>query len=338
VTPDEGPSRAFPEGETAAPIAVDRTLARLVRKRAKKLAALVPEVLGAGDPRAVHDARVWSRRLQQAVAALSPKPRSGKVRRLRREMRRIRRVLGEWRNCDVGLELVERQLRRSRSEAKRRAWTFVRDHLLEKRDAAMARARKRLGRHDVARSVSLADGLFAAPLEGGPEALMKRLRASVAGAVVTWQAALARARGTRAAGDLHALRVATKGLRYRTELLRDVGQKRVKGQLERLEDLQEALGAWHDRELLDAAVAEAVAHAAVQPDELPTARALLSALEAGRGRQARDVERILRLATEHAGRDEMILWNAPHSPPTPASPLGPEVSDGGEGRKDEVTS
>lgn len=336
--PDEGPARAFSEVETDDPIPIHRALTRLVRKRAKKLAALVPEVLGAGDARAVHDARVWSRRLQQAMAALFPKPRSGKVRRLRRETRRIRRVLGEWRNCDVELELVERQQRRSRSEAKRRAWTFVRDHLLKKRDAEMTRARKKLRRHDVGRSVSLAHGLLDHPVEGGPEALMQRLRASVARAVVKWQAALARARDTRAAGDLHALRIATKGLRYRTELLRDVGQKRVKGQLERLEDLQEALGAWHDRQLLDEAVAEAMAHAAIQPDELPTARALLAALEADRGRQARDVERILRLATEHAGRDEMIQWNAPHSPRTPSSPLGPEVSAGGEGRKDEVTS
>jgi CHAD domain len=73
-------------------------LARLLRKRVKKFVALAPEVRADANPKTVHDVRVWSRRLQQAVSAFFPKPRSGKVRRLRRTPRRIRRVLGEWRN------------------------------------------------------------------------------------------------------------------------------------------------------------------------------------------------------------------------------------------------
>ena len=71
---------------------------RLLRKRVKKFVALVPAVLTAKDPEVVHDARVAGRRLQQAVSAFFPKPRSGKARQLRRTARRVRRALGDWRD------------------------------------------------------------------------------------------------------------------------------------------------------------------------------------------------------------------------------------------------
>ena len=128
-----------PLADTPDSIAIHRALTRLLRKRVKRFVALAPEVRADANPKTVHDVRVWSRRLQQAISAFFPKPRSGKVRRLRRTPRRIRRVLGEWRNCDVLLEIVARQQRRTRSEAKRRAWGFVRDYLLQKRSKEVAR-------------------------------------------------------------------------------------------------------------------------------------------------------------------------------------------------------
>ena len=86
--------------------AIRRALARLLRKRVKKFVALAPQVSAQANPKIVHDVRVWSRRLQQAVSAFFLKQRSGKVRRLRRTPRQIRRALGEWRNCDVLLKMV----------------------------------------------------------------------------------------------------------------------------------------------------------------------------------------------------------------------------------------
>ena len=79
-----------PPAETPDSIAIHRALTRLLRKRVKKFVALAPEVHAEANPKTVHDVRVWSRRLQQAVSAFFPKPRSGKVRRLRRTPRRIR--------------------------------------------------------------------------------------------------------------------------------------------------------------------------------------------------------------------------------------------------------
>ena len=131
--PAESPA-AMPDS-----LAIHRALRRLLRKRVKRFVALAPELRADANPKTIHDVRVWSRRLQQAISAFFPKPRPGKVRRLRRTPRRIRRMLGEWRNCDVLLEIVARQQRRTRSEAKRRAWGFVRDYLLQKRSKEVAR-------------------------------------------------------------------------------------------------------------------------------------------------------------------------------------------------------
>jgi CHAD domain-containing protein len=293
------PPATAPVAETPDSMAIRRALARLLRKRAKKFVALAPQVRAEANPKTIHDVRVWSRRLQQAVSAFFPKPRSGKVRRLRRTPRRIRRALGEWRNCDVLLEMVARQQRRTRSEAKRHAWGFVRDYLLQKRNKEVARAEKKLSRRDLGDYAALAQKLIRRPPEESPEILMQRLSDSVQGAWTEWQSALARAQETRAVDDLHAFRIATKDLRYRTELLYDVGHRQLKTQLRWLADLQDAIGVWHDRQVLDQAVAEAVARAEILLNELPTARILLVELEKDRSRQAEDIGKIFRLAIAH---------------------------------------
>ena len=105
--------------------------------------------------------------------------------------------------------------------------------------------------------------------------------------------------------DLHAFRIATKDLRYRTELLYDVGHRQLKAQLKWLADLQDAIGVWHDRQVLDQAVAEAVARADILLNELQSARILLAELETDRSRQAQDVEKIFRLAIEHPEYKQM---------------------------------
>jgi CHAD domain-containing protein len=309
---------AAPLPATPDSIAIHRALTRLLRKRIKKFVALAPAACADANPKTVHDVRVWSRRVQQAVGAFFPKPRSGKVRRLRRTPRRIRRALGEWRNCDVLLEIVERRQRRTRSDAKRRAWGFVRDYLLQKRAKEVTRAGKKLLRQELGDYAALAQKLLGRPAEERPELLMQRLCDSVEGAWTEWQSALTRAQESRAVGDLHAFRIATKDLRYRTELLYDVGHKEIKAQLKWLAELQESLGVWHDRQVLHQAVAEAVARAEVLLNELPTARILLAELETDRSRESEDVEKIFRLSVEQP--EHKKSWG--QNPLTPhASPL-----------------
>lgn len=306
---------AAPIAERPDSEAVRRALTRLLRKRVKKFVALAPDLRADADPKTVHNVRVWSRRLQQAVGAIFPKPRSGKVRRLRRTPRRIRRALGEWRNCDVLLEMVARQQRRTRSEAKRRAWEFVRDYLLQRRTKEVARAGKRLLRQDLESYAALARRLLGQSPDESPEILMRRLVDSVQKAWGKWQSALTRAQETHAVKDLHAFRVATKDLRYRTELLYAVGHREIKAHLKWLAELQDAIGVWHDRQVLYQAVAKAVARAEVLLNELSTVRILLAQLEKDRSLQTKDVEKIFRLAMEHAGNYQMESSSETHATP-----------------------
>ena len=314
-----GAAQASHPAETPDSLTVGRALTRLLRKRVKKFVALAPAVRADAEPKAIHDVRVWSRRLQQAVGALFPKPRSGKVQRLRRTPRRIRRALGEWRNCDVLLEMVAKQERRTRSEAKRQAWAFVRDYLRQQRGKEVARAEKKLLRQDLGDFAALAQRLLGQPTEETPEVLTARLRDSAQRAWSKWQTALSRAQETQAVEDLHGFRIATKDLRYRIELLYDLGERQLKARLKWLADLQEALGIWHDRQVLHQAVAEALAHAEVLLNEMQAARILLAELEKDRSLQAKEVEKIFRLAMEPPGSLEMSSWSETDATPKPTA-------------------
>ena len=107
------------------------------------------KVLKGDDADAIHDMRVASRRLQQVLDLLYPKPRPQELRRLRRQIRRCRQVLGDVRNCDVLLEIVGRSLGRKRS-ARREAWTAVQHFLLMRRSESFLRAMRKFGKINLA--------------------------------------------------------------------------------------------------------------------------------------------------------------------------------------------
>lgn len=270
-----------------------KVLARVVRKRLSKFVALLPGVFAGEDPEAVHDLRVWSRRLQQALVMFFAKPRPGKVRRLRRSLRRVRGALGEWRNCDVQLELVGRECRRTRSQARRRAWSLFREYLFEKRARQVAAARRDLLKHDLAgfaaNTKELSEGVLE---EGPPEGLTEPLRASLEAARARWQSSLAQAQQTRQAVDIHQFRIATKRLRYRIELMHDLGNKEARPLLGYLKEVQEALGRWHDRQAFYQALAEAVARPEFLVRESNAARTLLVELAKSGARQLTSLEDI----------------------------------------------
>jgi len=307
------PAPALP-GASSASVDAGKSLTRLLRNRAKKFVGLVPQVHAEADPKIIHDVRVWSRRLQQTLDAMFAKPRSGKVRRLRRTPRRIRRVLGEWRNCDVLLEIVARQQRRARSQAKRQAWEFVRDYLAQKRAKEVARACKKLQREDIGDYAARVERVVSQASAESADILIQRLDDSVQEASIAWQSALARAQESRAVDDLHAFRIATKVLRYRTELLYDVGAKPLKAQLKWLANVQDAIGVWHDRQVFDRTVAEALAQAQVLLNQMQTVRLLLAELEKDRSRQADEVKRIFRLALAPVENHQIGSSSENHAP------------------------
>ena len=145
--------------------------------------------------------------------------------------------------------------------------------------------------------------------------LVQRLDDSVQEASIAWQSALARAQASRAVDDLHAFRIATKVLRYRTELIYDVGAKPLRFRLKWLAKVQDVIGVWHDHQVLNRTIAEALARAQVLLNEMPTVRLLLTELEKGRVRQAGEVEKIFRLAREHAENHQIESSRENHASP-----------------------
>ena len=315
---DAQPGPAQGATQTPAGAAMHSALIRILRSRVRKFVTLTPEIRANADGKTIHDARVCSRRLQQAIDALFPKPRSAKARRLRRTPRRVRRALGEWRNCDVLLDIVARQHRRTRSEAKRQAWAFVRDYLMQKRAKEVTRAWKRLRRAELGDYAARAQRVLRKPAGESADILLQRLSDSVQEAALAWQARLGQARESRAAADLHGLRIATKVLRYRSELLYDVGAKHLKPQLKWLAALQEVLGVWHDHQVLHQAVAEALARAEILLNQMPAVRILLAEVEKDRILQAKEVEKVVLLAMGPPGNPPMTGWSETDATPKPS--------------------
>jgi CHAD domain-containing protein len=250
------------------------------------------------DPDIVHDTRVASRRLQQNLTALFPRPRPGNVRRLRKKLKRIRRLLGEWRNCDVLLDLVTNELLHVKNPAHREAWEIIRSHLSAERTHHMTLSQSKIEKVS-AETCKLLEKLRGnLPETHSRQELSKRVSESVQDALGKWKAALSQAETTRNPQDIHTFRIATKRLRYRVEALNKIEPETQESWLDFLKKLQESLGQWHDRQALYQAISEAVAKPDLLLHEPAAVQYLLQQLLNGRETEQKAFEGILSLARE----------------------------------------
>lgn len=200
-----------------------------------------------GDAHGVHQARVASRRLREAVPVLA----AGLDRRVKPVMRRLRaltRALGAVRELDVTLGMVEALREASPDDAAlHQGWAR---HLhAQRRDPARA-LRKALARRERDTLHEVLDDLAEARRQSDdPE----------------WRSVLARRLETRAGAladrvhhtgalyhpeSLHEVRIAGKKLRYVLELAADTGLVRVARALATLKSAQASLGHLHDLDVL----------------------------------------------------------------------------------------
>ena len=302
-------SEARATSVTATP---DRTrLVSLLRKRQRRFGALLANVLGERTPEAVHDLRVWSRRLQQTLAALFPGSRSHRLRSLRRTLRRSRRALGAWRNCDVVLQRLARKQRQTRSPEKRRALALVIDSVRKSRQHEVRRARKKLVRLDLFDLAEQVEALLKAPgaSRDGANASPPDI---ISVAHADWQAALSRALEDRRVENIHSFRIQTKRLRYRIELMRDLGAQDTAAALEWLRSLQDTLGGWHDRLELGRCIAEALATPERLHDQPRMSIILLTELEKEKKLAAVELDGLMREASDSPRRTQFDAWAALH--------------------------
>ena len=229
-----------------------RVTTRLLQQRARALKRHLPAAV-AGDDHAVHQARVATRRLREAVPVLSTGLKQGKVRKAGRKIRRLTRALGGVRELDVTLHLLDELARDG--AVPRTALEDVRAHVVAERDRSREVMIARL--HDVnadklqRRLASVAEALEESDDDAWREVLGTRM--------------LKRSRKLRAAIDeagqmyvpdrLHAVRIAAKKLRYTLELAADSGATTAAPLVRTIKRAQDLLGRLHDLQILQTHVA-----------------------------------------------------------------------------------
>jgi CHAD domain-containing protein len=269
-------------------------LERLMRDRLRKFMSLLPKVLVKDAPDAVHDLRVWSRRLQQVVAALSPDPLPPEAWTMVRALRRARRSLGGWRDCDVLIALLERRAGRFRNPEEKRACDMIRDLAVSKRARHMRRARRRLANRKLF-TLAYRTQKFLQELSHDEHLDARQvLGCSVGGGYSQWRQALSRACDSFNPADIHDFRIQTKRLRYQIELTRDLDTSSdTEGSLGFLKSLQDGLGCWHDHVELARLTAEALANPDFLLKQARLAAALLRKTDREQAVQEKRVRRML---------------------------------------------
>lgn len=224
-----------------------RVTTRLLQRLSRALNRHLPAAVS-GDRVGVHQARVASRRLREAVPVLSTGLRDSKADKARRKVRRLTRALGTVRELDVTLHLLDEFARKD--HIPRSAVEDVRAHVLGERVRSrevmierLARInRKKLNR----RLAGVCEALEEVEHEQWREALASRL--------------LKRAHRLRASADeagqmyaperLHLVRIASKKLRYGLELASESGTASARPLVGTIKRVQDLLGRLHDLQIL----------------------------------------------------------------------------------------
>jgi len=278
-------------------------LVKLIQKRLEKYATLLPKVLITDDADAIHDLRVWSRRLQQALRVAAPTRHAKTSKEILADLRHVRQILGPCRDLDVNIALIKAKRDQCGNPSVEKAWASIKGELASQRQPLIERARRDIARQELFKFVLRVQRLTDSvkrdfdPLEQA----MGAMTTSMDG----WEASFAATREQPDAARLHRLRIAGKKLRYRAELLLDLGQVKVKPLVASLKEIQTTLGDWHDRAVLLRRIAEFIGRPGFLADHPDIGRILLAEMEKERLRNDSDVTSII----EHAGKVQQAWAN-----------------------------
>jgi CHAD domain-containing protein len=220
---------------------------RLVRRRLSMLEKNMPGAVG-GDAAALHQARVASRRIREALALVTRPSR-----KLMRQVRTVTRALGPVRELDVALILLD-ELDHS-GGVPRQALTRLRQAVRSERERMFEDMRRRLrGSSDLAklRKRALATTGRSGRTGGrvsDPQRL-ERAQQRAGRRAGRLRAAMENAAGMYLPDRLHEVRIAVKKLRYALELVRELSGSRAMARVRTLKRAQDLLGRMHDLEVL----------------------------------------------------------------------------------------
>jgi CHAD domain-containing protein len=231
---------------------MSQTRSKLLHSRLDRLSRLLTGV-EEGNVRALHGARVASRRLRELLPVLQLDP--DVTRKHAKRMRAVTRRLGAVRELDVLLLLIDElhSGRRARSHALGRVGSTIsrERHDARKRLAdrlplsAIRRIVRKLGR--------VAENLAETEERAGRMAQRQwlwALEARVANRADALGSVLGKAGAVYLSGRLHDVRIALKKLRYALELFADATGDTASKDVGLLKRAQDILGRMHDVEML----------------------------------------------------------------------------------------
>ncbi|TAM78861.1 MAG: CHAD domain-containing protein [Acidobacteria bacterium] len=236
-------------------------VSELALKHLDRCVSLEPKVLQGDDPDAIHDLRVATRRLQQAISLIYPSPRSGEVRKLYRGLKRCRKSLSEIRNYDVLLERVGAALARKHT-ARRQAWEAIGEYLRGLRSVRLEKSLRKLAKANLSsiyvrlKEFLPADGTSACVVDPSAsngaehhleaEQFYERIGHALEDVWAELEREIAHSHHERDASVLHRTRIAAKRARYLIEVIHAFEAPGSREALIWLRSLQTQLGDWHD--------------------------------------------------------------------------------------------
>lgn len=250
-----------------------RVTSRLLQRRTDALARHFPAAV-AGEYTGVHQARVATRRLREAVPVLSIDLKHSKAGKARRKIRRLTRALGTVRELDVTLQLIGELMQGS--DLPRPALEEVRRHVVEERDKRRSVMLTRLEAVDVEKLRRRLHSVVEA-LEGSTDERWRQvLSARLVKRARRLKTAVANAGHMYAPERLHEVRIAAKKLRYGVELAADGGLRSAVPLVVRLKRVQDLLGRLHDMQVLQVHIAAVQAGAGANGEGMHQALDLMA--------------------------------------------------------------
>jgi CHAD domain-containing protein len=225
----------------------------LLERRTRALQRYLPSAVK-GDYHGVHQARVATRRLREAVPVLTTGAKGAKTGKAQRKIRRLTRALGTVRELDVTMSILDELAQRP--GIPRNALEDVRAHVLNEREE---RRKVMLARLSDVNAQKLSRRLHAVAValsNGEPDAWRQRLAGRLVTRAKSFAGAVNDAGHIYAPERLHLVRIAAKKLRYALEIAADGGMLAAQPLVGLLKRAQDTLGRLHDLQVLQHHVAE----------------------------------------------------------------------------------
>lgn len=235
----------------------------VIRQRLNALSRTLP---GAhkGDAALLHQARVATRRLREALPVVTC---GARARKLARDIRRLTRALGPVRELDVALLTLDEL--GAGGDVPAAGIAKLRQVIRGERRQLHAEMRRTVSHVDLGKLRKRATKAVRRDAGGARKSRDPRrlidARRRAARRAERLRAAIENAAGIYLTDRLHAVRIAVKKLRYATELAHELSGSRATARLRTLKEVQDLLGRMNDLEVLIARV-RAVQGAGKAPD------------------------------------------------------------------------